>query len=72
METDGGRHQPSSTSQTHDRHVSALRIVVGLSLLTVAGAGLAIWQAMERRLSKREKARLRFYRYLREKGRLES
>jgi hypothetical protein len=72
METDSRRQEQSSASGTPDGRPSALRIAVGLGLLTFAGASLAVWQIMEKRLNKKEKARLRFYRYLREKGRLES
>jgi hypothetical protein len=49
-----------------------LSVSPSLAALTVVGAGLAILQTRERRLSKLEIARLKFYRYLREKGHLES
>lgn len=60
----------AATSETGGS--STLRIAVGLGIIAAIGAGIAILQARERRLSKPELARLRFYRYLRELGRLES
>ncbi|GAC1444102.1 MAG: hypothetical protein NVSMB52_03090 [Chloroflexota bacterium] len=48
----------------------ALALVLGV--VAAVGAGLLIQQILERRLSKPELMRLRFYRYLREHGHLES
>lgn len=52
--------------------VSTLRLAVALAALAAVGVGLAVQQLRERRLSKPEIARLKFYRYLRERGHLES
>ncbi|HCG01008.1 MAG TPA: hypothetical protein DEV93_10750 [Chloroflexi bacterium] len=49
-----------------------LGVAVLLAALAAIGAGLAIQQIIQRRLSKPEIARLKFYRYLRERGHLES
>lgn len=51
---------------------SGLGLAIALTALAAVGAGLAIQQILDRRLSKPEVARLKFYRYLRQKGRLES
>jgi len=51
---------------------SGVGLAVGLAALAAVAAGIAIQQIYERRLSKPEMARLRFYRYLREKGHLDS
>lgn len=51
---------------------SGLGLAIALTALAAVGAGIAIQQILDRRLSKPEVARLKFYRYLREKGRLES
>jgi hypothetical protein len=50
----------------------SLRVALVLAAMAAVGAGFAISQLFERRLSKPEIARLKFYRYLREKGHLES
>jgi hypothetical protein len=47
-------------------------LALALAALAAVGVALAIQQAMQRRLSKPEVTRLKFYRYLRERGRLES
>ena len=62
----------AGTATTESGGSSTLRLAVGLGIIAAVGAGIAILQARERRLSKPEVARLRFYRYLRELGRLES
>lgn len=49
-----------------------LGLTVALAALAVVGAGLAIQQILQRRLSRPEIARLKFYKYLRERGHLES
>ncbi|HLJ67946.1 MAG TPA: hypothetical protein VKX16_11360 [Chloroflexota bacterium] len=51
---------------------TAVGLAVALAALAALGAGFAIQQILERRLSKPEVARLKFYRYLRERGHLES
>jgi F0F1-type ATP synthase membrane subunit c/vacuolar-type H+-ATPase subunit K len=51
---------------------SNVGLAVALAALAALGAGIAIQQLLERRLSKPELARLKFYRYLRERGHLES
>jgi F0F1-type ATP synthase membrane subunit c/vacuolar-type H+-ATPase subunit K len=51
---------------------SNVGLAVALAALAALGAGIAIQQLLERRLSKPEMARLKFYRYLRERGHLES
>ncbi len=51
---------------------SALGLAVTLAAFAAIGAGIAYSQLRERRLSKPEMARLKFYRYLRERGHLES
>jgi hypothetical protein len=51
---------------------SGFGLAIALTALAAVGAGIAIQQILDRRLSKPEVARLKFYRYLREKGRLES
>jgi hypothetical protein len=61
----------SSNSEVSEGR-SNLGLVLALAALAAIGAGVAIQQLLERRLSKPEVARLRFYRYLREKGHLES
>jgi hypothetical protein len=65
------REQRSTTTGRQDRS-SSVGLAVALAALAAVGAGIAIQQILERRLSKPEVARLRFYRYLRERGRLES
>ena len=51
---------------------SNIRVALALGALAALGVGIAIQQILTRRLSKPEIARLKFYRYLRERGRLES
>jgi hypothetical protein len=51
---------------------SRFSVAVALAAVAALGAGIALQQILERRLSKPEKARLKFYRYLREKGHLDS
>ena len=51
---------------------SALGIALTVAALAAIGAGIAVQQMLDRRLTKPERARLKFYRYLRERGRLES
>jgi F0F1-type ATP synthase membrane subunit c/vacuolar-type H+-ATPase subunit K len=66
-----GSNQESVTPEKEERS-SGVGLAIALAALAALGAGIAIQQFMERRLSKPEVARLRFYRYLRERGRLES
>ena len=63
-------HNEELTSKA-DRS-SGIGLAIALTALAAVGAGIAIQQILDRRLSKPEVARLKFYRYLREKGRLES
>lgn len=63
--------QEATTSESAHK-TSTIGLAVALAALAAVGAGIAIQQILERRLSKPEVARLRFYRYLREKGHLES
>ncbi len=63
--------QEPSTAQ-RAANGSNVGLAVALAALAAIGAGIAIQQLFERRLSKPELARLRFYRYLRERGHLES
>jgi len=51
---------------------STLALALALAAVAAVGAGIGIQQILTRRLSKPELARLRFYRYLRERGHLES
>jgi hypothetical protein len=53
-------------------HAPGLGLAIALAALAAAGAGLVLLQLLEKRLSKPERARLRFYKYLRERGHLES
>jgi F0F1-type ATP synthase membrane subunit c/vacuolar-type H+-ATPase subunit K len=71
MATWPDREQRSTTAARQDRS-SSVGLAVALAALAAVGAGIAIQQILERRLSRPEVARLRFYRYLRERGRLES
>lgn len=61
----------NEAAERNDRS-SGIGLAIALTALAAVGAGLAIQQILDRRLSKPEVARLKFYRYLREKGRLES
>jgi hypothetical protein len=51
---------------------AGLGMAVALAALAAVGAGIAIQQILQRRLSKNEIERLKFLRYLRERGHLES
>lgn len=57
---------------TDSDRAATLGITLALVTLAAVGVGLAVQQIRERKLSKPEVARLKFYRYLREKGHLES
>lgn len=63
-------HEPTAAEQSQGG--SSVGLTVALAALAAIGAGIAIQQILERRLSKPEVARLKFYRYLRERGHLES
>ena len=65
-------HEHKSMNETHEERGSGLGLALALAALAAIGAGIAIQQMMDRRLSAPEMARLKFYRYLHEKGRLES
>ena len=66
----GWRHEARANEKAGPS--SNLGLALALAALAALGAGIALQQIMERRLTKPEKARLRFYRYLRERGHLES
>lgn len=57
---------------TSEARGSGLGLALTLAALAAIGAGIAYSQLRERHLSKPEMARLKFYRYLRERGHLES
>ena len=70
-----GQESPWSGPETppaSGRQSGGLGVAVLLAALAAIGAGIAIQQIIQRRLSKPEIARLKFYRYLRERGHLES
>jgi hypothetical protein len=69
---DGSGWETPETPTDIPEHGAGLGLVVALAALAAVGAGIAIQQIMQRRLSKGEIARLKFYRYLRERGHLES
>jgi hypothetical protein len=71
MADDSGFNQSESATETQE-HGTGLGLAVALAALAAVGAGLAIQQIIRRRLSKPEINRLKFYRYLRERGHLES
>jgi hypothetical protein len=71
MADDSGFDQSESATGTEE-HGTGLGLAVALAALAAVGAGLAIQQIIKRRLSKPEINRLKFYRYLRERGHLES
>jgi hypothetical protein len=50
----------------------AIGVAVALAAVAALATGIAVQQILERRLSRPEVARLKFLRYLREHGRLES
>jgi hypothetical protein len=50
----------------------SIGVAVALAALAAVATGIAVQQILERRLSRPEVARLKFLRYLREHGRLES
>lgn len=64
--------QDSESTSEDGRRGSGLGLALALAALAAVGAGIAIQQLLDRRLTAPEVARLKFYRYLREKGRLES
>lgn len=63
--------QQSNAAVQVGRH-SSVGLALALAALAAVGAGIAVQQMLDRRLSRPERARLRFYRYLRERGHLES
>ena len=71
MAAENGWTPGSDTSRKAARGAT-LRLALALGALAALGAGIAVQQALQRRLTKPEKARLKFYRYLRERGHLES
>lgn len=71
MEYDPDSVRGSGVSQGNERP-SQMGLAIAIAALAAVGAGIAIQQIWEHRLTKPEKTRLRFYRYLRERGRLES
>lgn len=68
-ESDSDQQSARPDKQQHSSNVG---LAVALAGLAALGACIAVQQLYERRLSKPEVARLKFYRYLRERGRLES
>ena len=68
----GSDEEQESVPTDERKHSSNVGLAVALAGLAALGACIAVQQLLERRLSKPEVARLRFYRYLRERGRLES
>jgi hypothetical protein len=66
---DWDKDSPTTERTTGGSNVG---LALALAALAALGAGIAIQQLLERRLSKPELARLKFYRYLRERGHLES
>lgn len=72
MTDDGGGIEGESERTEESTRGAAVGLALALAAIAAVGAGIAIQQILERRLSKPEMARLKFYRYLREKGHLES
>jgi hypothetical protein len=64
--------ETSGTTREETQRSAGLGVAVALAALAAVGAGLAIQQILQRRLSRGEIERLKFYRYLRERGHLES
>lgn len=71
MAAPNGWGHESGAEQKAERS-SNLGLALALAALAALAASIAVQQIMERRLTKPEKARLKFYRYLRERGHLES
>jgi F0F1-type ATP synthase membrane subunit c/vacuolar-type H+-ATPase subunit K len=71
MAAESDNQQESSAPEAQE-HSTSIGLALALAALAAIGAGIAIQQIFERRLSKPEVARLKFYRYLRERGRLDS
>ncbi|GAC1327786.1 MAG: hypothetical protein NVS2B16_18420 [Chloroflexota bacterium] len=59
-------------ASTHSEQTPGVGLAVALAVVAALGAGIAVSQLLGRRLSKPEIARLKFYKYLRERGHLES
>lgn len=72
MSADQGPDDNDKMSADIEQRSSGLGLALALAALAAVGAGIAVQQLLDRRLSKPEVQRLKFYRYLREKGRLES
>jgi hypothetical protein len=68
----GSDKEQNSTTTDQNGRSAGIALALTVAALAAVGAGIAIQQFLERRLSKPELARLKFYRYLRERGRLES
>lgn len=71
MGTDSNWEQDVYAPEAPDRRAT-LALALGLAAVAAIGTGIAIQQIFERRLSRHEVARLKFLRYLRERGHLES
>ena len=71
MADDSGVNESRASVQSEETG-TGLGLAVALGALAAIGAGIAIQQIIRRRLSKPEMNRLKFYRYLRERGHLES
>ncbi|MDQ2744834.1 MAG: hypothetical protein M3Z66_21420 [Chloroflexota bacterium] len=65
-------HPWEQETTQQERHASTLGLALTLAALTALGAGIVYSRIKERRLSRPERVRLKFYRYLRERGHLES
>ena len=72
MPAESGAERERHGVEHAERPGAAMGLAVALAALAALGAGIAIQQILDRRLSKPEVARLKFYRYLRERGHLES
>jgi hypothetical protein len=69
-EHNGWEHGPEISEK--GGRASRMSMALILSTLALLGAAIAFQQFLERRLTKPQKARLRFYKYLRDRGHLES
>jgi len=68
----GSEDEKGSAAPEGREHSSNVSLAVALAAVAALGVCFAIQQILERRLSKPAVARLKFYKYLRERGRLDS